>query len=157
MADPMRRRRYKTTVILILFASIIFGQYVLRQEQLDGRADDQAAVTDWLAERDAIQAELIADNERLLIALAEETAQREADRLAFEMRACLYGNHAKRVARADADVAITTLIVGLRMSPHAELADQLEADIRARMSTAATSDHDCDGSGVVGDAGDYPP
>lgn len=144
-----RKRRAIDIGLLTLALIGIFSPLVIRAELQDRRTADQEAVTDWLAKRDDAQADLIAD-------LAEVTAQREVDRLAFEMAACLYGNHAKRIARADADVAISVLIDGLRMSPHGDLADQIEADIRSRMSTAASSDHDCDGDGVIGDPGDYP-
>ena len=169
----MDRKRLKNVALLGLALLVIFTPIVLNAEQQEDRADDQAAVADWLARRDAAQAELIetqADlterNEELIGQLAEVSAQREADRQAFELKACRYGNDAKRTAREDTaaafDVSIATLMEYLRLSPHSDggLIDEAEATARSRLaavlSTPEVKDHDCNGDGVIGDAGDYP-
>lgn len=83
-------------------------------------------------------------------------AQLEEHRVAFVYKVCVFGNDAKRTAREDLDAAVSAVLDFLRLSPHsAAIAEQVEADIRPRMSTAAQKDHDCDGSGAL-DAGDYP-
>jgi len=160
MTDRNRRRRIDIGLLVLALLGI-FSPIVVRDELQDRRANDQAdlaeqraddqeAVTVELAERDKVLTGLIAHNEEL-------AALREADRLAFELKVCVYGNDAKRTARRDANAALTALFDFLRMSPHsAAIADAVEAEVEPLMSTAATSDHDCDGDGVIGDDGDYP-